>query len=173
MPRSHRQDEPGAWFHVMNRGLARRTTFPDRPSVRMFLSRLAWASRSGRIEVHSYCVLATHYHLLARSPRGELSEALGRAQNLYVRWFNRRARRDGPLFHGGLPRRAHRLSSIQASCRPLHRREPRCSEARCKGRRKSLLQRTQAPRQSPSPLAERGLDQKGTCAASRSRPRRA
>ena len=83
----------------MNRGLARRTVFETRQDVRAFLARLALCVRRGELEVHAYCVLTTHYHLLVRS-RGKLSEGLRRVQNDYVRWFNRARRRDGPLFRG-------------------------------------------------------------------------
>jgi REP element-mobilizing transposase RayT len=84
----------------MNRGLARRTVFETDRDVRAFLAGLARAVRSGRLEVNAYCLLTTHYHLLVRSPRGELAEAMRRIQNDYVRWFNRARRRDGPLFRG-------------------------------------------------------------------------
>jgi len=84
----------------MNRGLARRTVFEDRECVRFFLSCLARVVRKGLLEVHAYCVMTTHFHLLVRSPTGELARALQLAQNRYVRWFNRRVRRDGPLFRG-------------------------------------------------------------------------
>jgi REP element-mobilizing transposase RayT len=84
----------------MNRAIGRRTAFETRADLRYFLAQLAREARSGRIELHAYCVLGTHYHLLARSPRGELAEAMRRVQNAYVRWFNRTRRRDGPLFRG-------------------------------------------------------------------------
>lgn len=100
MARRSRQDTPGSWHHVMNRGIARRPLFENREDVRYFLSRLAREVRRGRIELHSWCVMTTHYHLLARSPRGEVSEALRRSQNEYARFFNRRHRRDGALIRG-------------------------------------------------------------------------
>ena len=100
MPRAPRNDEPGAWFHVMNRALARRTAFPDRRSIRIFPALLATSVRSSRMEIHAFTMMSTHYHLLVRSPIGEMSEAMRRTQNLYVRWFNRQLRRDGPLFRG-------------------------------------------------------------------------
>lgn len=50
--------------------------------------------------MHCWCVLTTHFHLLVRSPVGELSEALRRSQNEYSRFFNRRHRRDGTLVRG-------------------------------------------------------------------------
>ena len=84
----------------MNRGLARRTIFECSADHRQFLALLAREVRAGRIEVHAFCLLSTHYHLLIRSPEGQLSLALQRLQYLYVRWFNRTRGRDGPLFRG-------------------------------------------------------------------------
>lgn len=100
MARSSREDEPGTWHRVMNRAIARRTMLEDRADVRYFLSRLAKEVRRGEIEVHAWCFMTTHYHLLVRSLEGRLSEAMRRAQNQYVRHFNRRYRRDGPLMRG-------------------------------------------------------------------------
>lgn len=52
------------------------------------------------MEVHAYSLLPTHFHLLLTSPTGCLSESLRKIQNSFVRHFNRRAHRDGPLFRG-------------------------------------------------------------------------
>lgn len=100
MPRRLRPDHAGAWHHVMNRGIARRTLFESREDVRYFLSRLAHVVHRGSLEVHCWCVMATHFHLLVRSVEGELPAAMQWTQDLYARWFNRRHRRDGPLFRG-------------------------------------------------------------------------
>lgn len=100
MARLNRCDEPGSWHHVVNRGIAKRTLFEDREDIRYFLSRLAREVRRGRLEIHAYCVLTTHFHALVKSPRGELSEAMRRSQNEYSRFFNRRHRRDGTLVRG-------------------------------------------------------------------------
>ncbi len=100
MAQRARHDEPGSWHHVLNRGLAKRPLFEDRVDVRYFLSRLAREVRRGRLELHAWCVLTTHFHLLVRSPVGALSEAMRRAQNEYSRFFNRRHRRDGTLIRG-------------------------------------------------------------------------
>ena len=100
MTRSERDDDLDTWHHVMNRGIARRTLFENELDIRTFLARLACVVRSRRIEVHAYCVLTTHFHLLLRSPAGKLSEALHDIQNGYSRWFNRTRKRDGPLYRG-------------------------------------------------------------------------
>jgi len=98
MPRRPRLDHPGTWHHVMNRGLAHRPIYEARADIRYFLSRVARAVRRGEIEVHAWCLMTTHFHLLAYSPRGELDVALRRIQHEHTRRFNRRRGRDGPLY---------------------------------------------------------------------------
>ena len=100
MVRRPRHDAPGSWHHVGNRGVAKRPIFERTEDVRFFLSRLARAVRRGQIEVHAWSVLTTHFHVLVRSLRGELSEVMARAQNDHSRRFNRIRRRDGPLVRG-------------------------------------------------------------------------
>ena len=100
MPHPPRYDKPGRWFHVMNRGMSRRTVFETRRDIRYFLSRVAYAVRRGEIEVHSFCIMTTHFHLLVRSPVGKLADAMRRIQGEYVCWFNRPRVRDGSLCRG-------------------------------------------------------------------------
>jgi REP element-mobilizing transposase RayT len=95
-----RKDYVGQWHHVMHRGIARRTVFESALDIRAFLALLAQVVRAGELEVHSFCVLTTHFHLLVRCPAGNLGIAMGRVLNGYVRWFNRGRRRDGSLFRG-------------------------------------------------------------------------
>jgi REP element-mobilizing transposase RayT len=100
MPRHPRFDEPGAWFHLGNRGVAKRTMFDTPEEIRYFLALLAREVRAGRLLVIAFCIMSTHFHLLVVSLRGQLSGSMQRVQNQYVRRFNRRRRRDGPLVRG-------------------------------------------------------------------------
>ncbi len=100
MPRRSREDEPGCFLHIFNRGLAKRSVFENRADVRYFLSRLAREHRRGRLLVHAYAILGNHFHILAESPVAAASEAMRVIQNEYVRRFNRLRGRDGPLFRG-------------------------------------------------------------------------
>lgn len=100
MSRSRRYDEPGSWYHVMNRGLARRTLFERADDIRFFMEEVADASERGLIEVHAYCFMTTHYHLLLRSPEGRMAEGMQRLQTAYSKWFNRGRDRDGTLVKG-------------------------------------------------------------------------
>lgn len=109
VPRRPRLDEPGSWHHVVNRGLAKRPLFESRADIRHFLAQLARQVHAGRIEIHAYSLLTTHFHLLVRSPIGALSEAMRQAQNVYARRFNRIRRRDGALVRG-------RYSSRRVAC---------------------------------------------------------
>ena len=95
-----RCEEHGAWHHVMNRGLAQRTVIENRADARFFLAQVAKVVGRGLVEVHVFCLMPTHFHMLVRSPRAQLSEAMRLIQNAYVRWFNRTRQRDGPLFRG-------------------------------------------------------------------------
>jgi REP element-mobilizing transposase RayT len=110
MTRHARNDAPGAWHHVMNRGIARRTLFENALDMRTFLARLALAVRAGHIEVHAFCILTTHYHLLVHSPGGDLSSVMHLVQNSYSRWFNRSRKRDGPLYRARF--RSKRVDSL-------------------------------------------------------------
>lgn len=67
MPRPLRTDTPGSLHHITNRGVAHRTVFESRREVRFFLSRIAKVVRRGWIELHAYCILPNHFHVLVRS----------------------------------------------------------------------------------------------------------
>lgn len=100
MARKPRNDSPGQWFHVMNRGIARRTLFETAADIQLFLDQLGEATDRGELEVHAFALMTTHYHLLVRSPLGKLGVAMQRVQTEYSRCFNRRRKRDGPLVRG-------------------------------------------------------------------------
>ncbi len=101
------------WHHVYHRGIARRAVFERPADWRFFLALLARSVRRGEIEVHAFCLLTNHFHLLLRSVNGELSVAMKRTLNAYVRYFNATRARDGSLFSGrfrsiGVQTRAYR-----------------------------------------------------------------
>ncbi len=100
MVRKPRADGPGKWFHVVNRGVSRRSVFENRADVEFFLDGVRDVVERGWLEVHAYAVLTTHYHFLVRSPAAELSRAMHHVQLRYVRYFNRTRRRDGSLLRG-------------------------------------------------------------------------
>jgi REP element-mobilizing transposase RayT len=98
MGRPPRHDEAGAWHHLMNRGSDRQDICSDDEDRHMFEHHAGELVRRGLLEIHAYALLDNHFHFLGRSPEGELSAAMHRLGCEYARWYNRRHRRDGPLF---------------------------------------------------------------------------
>lgn len=99
MGRKPRIDYEGAWHHVFHRGLAKRTVFEVDEDYRFFKALLAKEARRDELEIHAYVLMQNHFHLLVRSAGG-LDRAMQRVLSSYVRNFNRRRERDGPLFRG-------------------------------------------------------------------------
>ena len=62
-----------------------------------FLAQVAKQVRAGRLELHSFCLMLNHFHMLVCSPQGQLSKAMANIQRQYSRWFNRTRGRAGPL----------------------------------------------------------------------------
>ncbi|WP_171018966.1 helix-turn-helix domain-containing protein [Microbulbifer harenosus] len=85
---------------MMNRGLARQSTFLDADCYSAFLDTLAEAHRRFSVQVHAYCLMGNHYHLLLHTPEGNLSRAMRHINGVYTQRFNRLQKRDGPLFRG-------------------------------------------------------------------------
>jgi putative transposase len=90
----------GAWYHVMNRGAARREVFLDQADRREFLGLIADVRSSFAVEIHAYCLMGSHYHLLVRTSRANLGQAMRHLDGVYTQRLNRRRRTDGPLFRG-------------------------------------------------------------------------
>jgi len=94
MPRPLRIQYEGAWYHVMNRGAGRQRIFTSQTHRHFFLLLLEQASSMFDIEVHAYCLMGNHYHLLIRTPSANLSHAMRHINGLYTQQYNRAKRTD-------------------------------------------------------------------------------
>lgn len=84
----------------MNRGARHQMVFLDDTDRNMFLFLLEHVCERHRVEIHSYCLMGNHYHLLVRCPEGTLSQALQYLGSVYTQRFNRKHGTDGALFRG-------------------------------------------------------------------------
>jgi REP element-mobilizing transposase RayT len=101
MARSARLELAGGWYHVINRGHQRRVIFRDAADYKNFLERLAEFPNRFGVRVHSYVLMANHYHLLLElGSQPALGAAMHWLNTGYGIWFNRRRRRSGALFQG-------------------------------------------------------------------------
>lgn len=100
MSRPLRIEYAGAWYHVMNRGLARMDIFKTPKHFYKFCDLLEEASKIFSIQCHAYCLMSNHYHLLIHTPLGNLARAMRHINGVYTQRFNHDIKRDGPLFRG-------------------------------------------------------------------------
>lgn len=59
---------------------------------------LGETARRFSVEIHAYCLMGNHFHLLLRSRGGDLSEAMRWLQSTFATFVNRRHERTGHLF---------------------------------------------------------------------------
>lgn len=100
MARPPRIEFPNAWYHIMNRGAGRRIIFPNDDLKRAFLELLSEIHVEYEIEIHAYCLMSNHYHLLVRTRHANLNLAMQKLGSNYSRLHNRALKIDGPLFKG-------------------------------------------------------------------------
>ena len=90
----------GAIYHVMNRGDRREPIFPSDEDRRLFLQTLGDACQKTGWQVHAYCLMANHFHLVVETPRANLAAGMRWFLGTYTARFNRRHRYFGHLFSG-------------------------------------------------------------------------
>jgi len=100
MARPLRIEYPGAWYHVINRGRRKEKIFQNEKDYEAFLNVLEQTCRLYAFEIHAYSLLPNHYHLLIRTPRGNLSRGMRHLNSVYTQKHNKKHDIDGGLFKG-------------------------------------------------------------------------
>jgi REP element-mobilizing transposase RayT len=91
---------PGAIYHVMNRGDRREPIFKDDGDRARFLDTLAEAGVKTGWQVHAYCLMPNHFHLVVETPQPNLVAGMKWFLGTYTSRFNRRHKLFGHLFSG-------------------------------------------------------------------------
>ena len=99
MPRKLRITEIG-FYHVINRGVAKRAIFLQPEDYDKFLNLLEQIKKDENITIHSYCLMTNHYHLLIETHKENISTAIQYLNSNYSIYFNRKYRRSGHLWQG-------------------------------------------------------------------------
>lgn len=100
MARKLRVQFPGAIYHITLRGVGRCRIFLDDRDRERFLKRLADGVESDEVRVYMFCLMSNHAHLLAETPRGNLSRFMHRLETGHSVFFNLRHGRYGHLTQG-------------------------------------------------------------------------
>lgn len=100
MARKLRVQYPGAIYHLMNRGDRREAIFKDDQDRRCFLETLGQACDKTGWQVHAYCLMLNHFHLVVETPSANLVAGMKWFLGTYTSRFNRRHKLFGHLFSG-------------------------------------------------------------------------
>lgn len=96
-----RQDPPGGYHHVYNRGSRRGPVFLSDIDRLLFLRLLRDICQKEGASIVAYCLMGNHYHLVVHCPDGGLPRVMQQVISVYTRTFNRWHGFDGPLFRSG------------------------------------------------------------------------
>jgi REP-associated tyrosine transposase len=100
MARKLRIQYPGAIYHCMSRGNHRSDIVRGDEDRELFLDTLAEACGKTDWQIHAWCLMRNHFHLVVETPRGNLVEGMKWLLGTYTGRFNRRHRLFGHLFSG-------------------------------------------------------------------------
>jgi putative transposase len=100
MARPLRIQYPNAHYHVTCRGNAREAIFVTRKDYTTFLDLLARSSEIYQVVVLAYVLMPNHFHLVLRTPRGNLNEFMRHFNISYTGCFNKVHQRVGHLYQG-------------------------------------------------------------------------
>jgi putative transposase len=100
MARKLRIQYPGAIYHVMSRGDRRESIFKDDADRERFLETLGETCAKTGWQVHAYCLMANHFHLVVETPQANLVAGMKWFLGTYTGRFNRRHKLFGHLFSG-------------------------------------------------------------------------
>jgi len=100
MARKLRVQYPGAIYHVMNRGDRREPIFKDDQDRQRFLQTLGEACAKTGWQVHAFCLMPNHFHLVVETPQPNLAAGMKWFLGAYTSRFNRRHKGFGHLFSG-------------------------------------------------------------------------
>ena len=100
MPRQLRLEYEGAIYHLLNRGDRREEIFRDDLDRQNFLATLGATCTKTSWQVHAYCLMSNHFHLVVETPRPNLVSGMKWLLGTYTMRFNRRHGLSGHLFAG-------------------------------------------------------------------------
>ena len=101
MPRRARIVVPGLPLHVVQRGNNKAVCFFSDDDHRFYLHQLARLSGQTACDVHAYCLMTNHVHLLLTPRHADACARLMRRLDLlHSQYLNRKYRRTGSLWEG-------------------------------------------------------------------------
>ena len=101
MPRIPRGEMVGGIYHIINRGNMKMQVFDDMEDYEYFLKLLEIASKREQVEIHAYCLMPNHFHLLLIPKETKsLSRFMQWVMTSHVRYYHKKNRTSGHIWQG-------------------------------------------------------------------------
>ncbi len=101
MPRIARGETAGGIYHIINRGNMRMQVFDDADDYEYFLELLEKAAKRENVEIHAYCLMPNHFHLLlVPQEENSLSRFMQWVMTSHVRNYHKKNRTSGHIWQG-------------------------------------------------------------------------
>ena len=123
MPRKIRVEYPDAIYHIMSRGDRREDIFLDDVDRQDFLKTLAEACQKTGFQVHAYCLMRNHFHLVVETPNANLVAGMRWLLSAYTIRLNHRHKLFGHVFSGrykALPVESSGNGYLRTACDYVH-----------------------------------------------------
>ena len=98
MPRTARIKSDSGIYHVILRGIGQQNIFEEDRDKERFIETLKRYKNEMNFEVHAYCLMDNHVHLLIKDRKDELERIMKRIAGSYAYYFNWKYGRKGHLF---------------------------------------------------------------------------
>ncbi|HJP17740.1 MAG TPA: transposase [Nitrospinota bacterium] len=100
MARQWRIEFEGAFYHILSRGNERKNIFKNSEDRILFLDTLGGMAERYDVEVYAYVLMSNHYHLVLKTNRANISQAMQWFGLTFTRKYNIKHHRSGHLFQG-------------------------------------------------------------------------
>ncbi|MEA3373028.1 MAG: transposase [Campylobacterota bacterium] len=101
MPRIARGETAGGIYHIINRGNMRMQVFDDADDYEYFFNLLQKGMKRESIELHAYCLMPNHFHLLlVPKHEGSLSRLMQWVMTSHVRYYHKKNKTSGHIWQG-------------------------------------------------------------------------
>src|SRR4051794_7593252 len=98
MPRPLRPQVPGGIYHLVSRGVRKLPIYTDDKSRRLFLGLLGETIERYEWELHAWCQMTNHFHLLVTTVEPTVSEGMQYLNGCYGQWYDWRHGYEGHVF---------------------------------------------------------------------------
>lgn len=98
MARQARKKSESGFYHVIVRGMGKQILFEDGEDYNRFLETVKRYRNDHGIQLHAYCLMENHVHMLLRDLGDQLDMFMKKVEGSYAFYYNHKYERMGALF---------------------------------------------------------------------------